>query len=155
MKGGSGGALRTATVLVLCALYCLLAMGVTLFGSSVYRGAVSASDENYLHRTALSYLVNQVRRSDSAGAVQVGSLDGCDAVALWEGDYVTYLYCYGGQLRELYTAPDAGLGAGDGVPILPLDRLDVSWDGRLLTFTAGGAPVSISPRCGAEEVGAL
>lgn len=155
MKGGSGGVLRTATVLALCALYCLLAMGVTLFGSSVYRGAVAASDENYLHRTALSYLVNQVRRSDSGGAVQIGSLDGCDAVALWEGDYVTYLYCYDGQLRELYTASDAGLGAEDGMPILPLEQLDISWDGRLLTFSADGSPVSIAPRCGAKEVGAL
>jgi hypothetical protein len=150
------GRLRTVAALALCALFLLLAMGLTLLGSGVYRGTVAAADENDACRTALSYLANQVRRGDTAGGVVVGALDGVPAVALSEGeDYVTYLYCYDGQLRELYTQRGSGLTPADGLAILPLDELVISLDGPLLTFTAGGSSVSVSPRCGVAEVDRL
>ena len=149
------GRLRTVAALALCALFLLLAMGLTLMGSGVYRNTVAASDENYTRRTALSYLVNQVRRGDAAGGVAVGTLDGIPAVALFEDDYVTYLYCYDGQLRELYTQRDSGLTPADGLEILPLNGLEISLEGSLLTFTADGVSVSVAPRCGVTEVSAL
>ena len=149
------GRLRNAAALPLGALFLLLAMGLTLLGSGVYRNTVVASDANDACRTALSYLVNQVRRGDAAGAVMVGNLDGVRAVALYEEEYVTYLYCYDGQLRELYTQQDSGLTPADGLAILPLDALEISLDGSLLTFSVGGTQVSIAPRCGITEVDAL
>ena len=142
-------------MLALCALYLLLAMGLVLLGSGVYQGVADLSRENSQRRTALSYLVNQVRRGDAAAAVVVGAYGDGGAVALAEGDYVTYLYCYDGQLMELYTEPGTGLTAADGVPLLPLEGLEVSLSGGLITFTAGGDSVSVAPRCGAQEVGEL
>lgn len=69
-------ALRSAAVLALCALFFLLAMGIALFGSRIYRGAVRTADANDARRTALSYLVNQIRRNDTAGACAWAPLTG-------------------------------------------------------------------------------
>ena len=160
----SHNGLRSAAVIALCGLFAVLAMGLALLSSGVYRAAAGAADENFHRRTALSYLVNQVRRADEDGCVAVGTFGGSDALALTEhiggSDYVTYLYCWDGALRELYQEAGTGLLPGDGVPILELEGLDIGSDGGVLTLTVtapGGetAAVSLSPRCGFEKVGAL
>lgn len=144
------GGLRSVFIALLCALFFLLAMGITLLSSSVYRQSVAAADENDARRTALSYLVNQIRRGDGGQGVLVGTFGGSDAVVLREGDYITVLYCYDGALRELYTEEGTGLGAADGVAVLPLEGLSVRAEGALLVLTAtaqgGDCSVSVSPR---------
>ena len=99
--------LRGALVAALCALFFLLAMGVTLMGSSVYRNTVASATENYGQRTALSYLVNQIRRCAhrTEGVVQLGRFDGADALILSEGEYITVLYVYDGALPGDDLAP--------------------------------------------------
>lgn len=164
MKDRSHSGLRSAAVFSLCALFALLAMGLTLLSSGVYRDTVRAADENYIHRTALSYLVNQVRRADAEGCVAVGSFGEGGALRLTEQvdgeDYLTLLYCYDGQLRELYMASDAGLLPADGIAILPLEHLSVALEEGLLRIGAEETDgrtytVSLAPRCAVEEVGAL
>ena len=104
---GSHSALRSAAVFVLCGLFAVLAMGLALLSSGVYRSTTAESDRNFTRRTALSYLVNQIRQADGTGRVAVGTFGGSDALALTEHldgtEYVTILYCLDGQLRELYT----------------------------------------------------
>lgn len=155
---------RTAVVICLAAFFFLLAMGVTLLGSSVYRAAAADSDENAAHRTALSYVVNQIRRGD-AGGVAVGTFGGGDALCLSElGDdgtvYVTLIYCYDGSLRELYMEEGTGLQPEDGVSILELDSLMLAvGENGVLTITAArdsmSWSVSLAPRSGLQEVGEL
>lgn len=155
----SGRSLRTALVVVLCALFFVLAMGITLLGSSVYRGVVAASDRNYTQRTALSYLINQIRRSPS---VSVGSFELCPALDLGgsgdEADYHTVLYVYDGQLRELYTQRNSGLTPADGTAILPLEDLQVVLENGLITLTVTAEDgrsysASAAPRLGAVSSG--
>lgn len=150
--------LRSALILILCGLYFVLAMGITLLASGVYRDTVESADRNYAQRTALSYLINQVRRSDTDGSVAVGSFGESDALVLRDGPYVTILYCYDGQLRELYTEEGSGLTAQDGLPILPLASLTLSFTESGISITAtdqDGAAYSavVLPRCGYSGVG--
>ena len=156
--------LRSGAVLALCGLFAVLAVGLALLSSGVYRTAAGASDENDTRRTALSYLVNQVRRADRAGGVAVGTFGDGDAVALTETvegtDYVTILYCLDGQLMELYTEAGSGLTPADGLTVLELSALSVETDGARITFTVTApdgtvSAASVSPRCGFEEVGEL
>ncbi len=152
----TGRGLRTALVAVLCALFFLLAMGITLLGSSVYRQTVSTSDDNYTQRTALSYLVNQVRR---AGSVAVGSFESYPALDLAEpgGNYHTVLYVSDGELRELYTERGSGLTSADGTAVLPLEGLSLAVENGTVTFTVTqdgkSWSASVSPRTGVAEVG--
>lgn len=148
-----GRTLRTAVTVVLCALFFLLAMGVVLLSSGVYRDAVAASDRNFTRRTALSYVINQVRRGDVEGGVSLGSFGGGDALFLHEGGFTTILYCYDGQLRELYAEEGIALAPGDGTAILPLAELEVEAADGCLRVTAtdeDGAryAAALSPRCG-------
>lgn len=161
---GEHSSLRSAAVLALCGLFAVLAVGLSLLSSGVYRTAAGASDENYSRRTALSYLINQVRRADRAGGVAVGTFGDSDAVALTETvegtDYVTILYCLDGQLMELYAEAGSGLLPADGLAVLELSDLSVETDGERITFTVTApdgtvSAASVSPRCGFEEVGAL
>ena len=155
----SGRILRSALVGALCALFFLLAMGITLLSGSVYRNVAADAQARDTHRTALSYLLNQVRRcaDTSEGQVLVGTFGGADTLVLPEGDYLTLLYCYDGALRELYTQSGSGLTAEDGIPILALDGLDISLSDGLVRFsaTAGEASysASIAPRCGVRPTG--
>jgi len=151
---------RKIAVLLLIAAFFLLAMGITLLGSSVYRGVVAGSDENYTHRTALSYLANQIRRCDIEGGVAVGSFEGYDALILTEGDYVTYLYCREGMLCELYMEEGTGLSAADGVEVLPLQALTVRREGNMVLLTVTGEDgeprsLAVAPRSGVKEAGGL
>ena len=118
MKIHSGGnGLRRVVVVCLAGLFALLAMGVTLLGTGVYRAVAGDADANSTQRTALSYVVNQIRRAD-AGGVAVGTFGGADALRLTEtGEdgsvYVTLIYCWEGSLRELYMEEDTGLAPED------------------------------------------
>ena len=149
-----GRSARSSLVLVLCALFFLLAMGLTLLSSGVYRAVAAQADETYAQRTALSYLVNQVRRSDAPGGVSVGRFGDSDALFLREEGYVTILYCYEGQLRELYMEDGLELSPADGVDVLPLERLELACGGGRLTIAAAGRTVTLYPRCGVEQEGA-
>ncbi|WP_286734021.1 DUF4860 domain-containing protein [Intestinimonas sp. UBA1698] len=159
------GGLRSAAVFALCALFAVLAMGLTLLASGAYRDTAAVAEVNYTRRTALSYLVHQVRRSDADGCVYVESFGGGDALALVEpaggSSYITLLYCYGGQLRELYVEEGYPLLPEDGLPVLELSSLDIRAEGGLLCFTATASDgtvssVSVAPRCRlGGEVGML
>lgn len=149
------GGLRTLCTALLCAMFFFLAMGITLFSSSVYRKIVTSADETELERTALSYLVNQVRRGDDG--VQVGSFGGNDAIVLADGDYMTILYCCNGALRELYAEAGTGLTAQDGTEILELDSFTLDVEGGLLRMTVSKDglehSVTLAPRGGVEMCG--
>lgn len=155
--------LRSGAVFALCGLFAVLCMGLALLSSGVYRTVAAAAEENYTHRTALSYLVNQVRRSDVRGGVALGTFGDSDALRLTEWvdgtAYETVIYCYEGQLMELYTESGAGLGPDAGSAILPLDSLTLDLSAGVLTLTAGldgeTYTATVSPRCGVEEVGEL
>ena len=73
------------------------------------------------------------------------------------GSFLTLLYCYDGQLRELFMEEGTGLQPGDGTPLLPLDGLSVTACDGVMTLTVTlpeqGATrqVSLAPRCGIKE----
>lgn len=153
-----GRVLRTAVILALCGLFFLLAMGLTLLTSGAYRGIVAESDETYSQRTTLSYLVNQLRRNDVYGAVSVCAFGDGDAICLEDDGYTTLLYCYDGQLRELYAEDALSFAPEDGTALLPLDGLTATLDGNFLTITATVGDVTGSASCclrsGVQEVAA-
>ena len=143
-------------------MFFLLCATLTLSGGRLYAQTADAGSVNYQSRTALSYLVNQIRQGDRAdGGIAVTSFGGQDAVCIREqlegGSFLTLLYCYDGQLRELFMEEGTGLQPGDGTPLLPLDGLSVTACDGVMTLTVTlpeqGATrqVSLAPRCGIKE----
>jgi hypothetical protein len=124
---GKSSVLDTAVVLLLMGMFVLLATGVLVLGISVYNNTNTLSSENYAERTALSYISNQFRRGDASGGIELRELGGSDALVLVQDfggtRYLTYLYCYDGQLRELSTEEGVVQEASSGIPIMPLSAL--------------------------------
>lgn len=125
-------ALLTLTVFAMCVLL------VLLMGASAYRGLVDAGEESHGRRTAVGYLTTRVRQAES---VELEPFQGYPSLLLQEtvgGDtYVTRIYCWDGWLRELYSAPGAGLSVEDGEEILETDAFSCTLEGDLLTLSVG------------------
>ena len=148
--------LQVLPVIVLLTLFLLLAMGLALLSSSAYSRIVQTADAVSEHRTALSYMMSQVRRNDLTGGVSIGRFGESDAVYLRTEGYVTVLYVYEDRLRELYMEEDGGLTPADGLAIAPLRSLSVTVQRELLHLavqdTAGTVhTAAVMPRCGIQE----
>lgn len=151
MKSNASTAnLRLVAVALLCGLFFLFAMSVILLGTNLYRGIVADGDARYTQRTALSYVINQARRYDLSGGISVESFGDTDALLLREGGYVTRLYCYDGQLCELYTEESLLLLPEDGVAVLPLDSLTLTQTGGRIVISANGYETSFTPHASGE-----
>ena len=121
-------------VLLLGAVFLFLSIGLVLLGGSVYRRVVADSQENDRMRTTLSYIANQVRRTDTAGNVQVDKFYGQDALLLMQDfdgiECITYLYCWEGSLRELFVEKGFELEPQAGLPLIPLDDISFTLSGE-------------------------
>ncbi len=153
--------LQTAIVVALASLFFVLAMGIAIVGAGVYSRINNGAEDNYTQRTALSYLVNQVRRSDVEGGIDIGDFGDGGSVFLtkMEGgyEYVTCLYLYGGNLMELYTEAGTQLNPQDGTAIVEINDLAVDYAEGVITFNVvdnKGEEISasIAPR---TEVGGV
>ena len=136
---------RNADVLGVLLSFTLLAMcllAVLLGGVRIYRGLAERGQESFQRRTAMEFLETRLRQADSAGGVWLGAFDGTESR---EGDtlflretlegeeYLTRVYCWDGQLRELFTPADSDCRPEDGEVLLPAEALRLSRDGTLLT----------------------
>ncbi|MEG2000328.1 MAG: DUF4860 domain-containing protein [Evtepia sp.] len=144
---------RNLLPIVLSALFFFLAMTTALLGSSVYKSVTNAAQSSTNQRTALSYLSNQLHRSDVPGGIQFRA-DQLLLRSSSDDPYVTILYCYDGQLKELYTeaALLSEFSPADGTSIMPLDTLSVYAQKDSLTLYANIDTVTLTPHCGFSEV---
>lgn len=153
-------AVKSASVFIVCGMFFAAALFLATAGSGVYQSVVSLSDSNYTKRTALSYITNQIRRGDIKNSIGVGSFGGNDAVFIFEeSEYVTMIYCFDGQLRELYTSADSGLAPADGIGLMPLDSLSVEAQNECIEITAvyDGeiSGTAVNPRSGFMDIGEI
>lgn len=123
---------RTVNLLLPILLFCvfvLSAAAVVLFSARIYQRTVTSGSENFDDRVSLAYVTEKVHRSDVGGGVSIGNFDGCEALVLTQEingtEYITYLYQYGGSLRELYVKSGTSASAESGTAILPLEGFHV------------------------------
>ena len=135
-NAGVLGALLSFTLLAMCLL------AVLLGGVRVYRGLTVRGQESFQRRTTAEFLETRLRQADSAGGVWLGAFDGTEGQegdtlffreTLEGEDYLTRVYCWDGQLRELFTPADSDCRPEDGEALLPAEALRLHRDGALLT----------------------
>ncbi len=114
-------------ILFVIALFCVFALSAIFLisvGADIYGKTVSHMESNFNSRTAFAYVTEKVRQADSTGAVDIGQLDDIPALTITQtmGDtqYITYLYQYENQLKELMVREDTPLGPAAGQDILAL-----------------------------------
>lgn len=114
------------------ALFLVLAASslfLVILAANVYQKSVAWEESNYESRTCLSYVTEKIRQSDENGGITVGTFDGMPCLMLHqtfgEQSYITYLYSYEGQLRELFVQEGVSMKASDGQAILDVDHFAV------------------------------
>jgi len=92
---------------------------------------------NYDSRTAVSYIMEKVRQSDTADSISLTTLEDVPALCMLskidEDTYCTYLYYYEGHLKELFMRQGTSLGGQllpAGTDILELTDLTFSYAGN-------------------------
>lgn len=126
--------------LLLFGLFAVCVLAVLLTGADAYRRLTTRDRAAFDQRTAVQYLTTRVRQADTAAGVAVESFDGVTALKLdAQSDYPTWLYCYDGQLMELYCYFEERPGPEDGSPLMELEGLEVTLEDGLLTLRVAQA----------------
>lgn len=89
-------------ILALAGLMLILAAMLVFAAGSVYQNIELQAQENDTLRIMRGYLTNQLRSYDYEGGITCDTYADGAALCLGEGDYVTWIYCYEGTLREFY-----------------------------------------------------
>lgn len=119
----------TVFTLILFGVFAVSVLLVLLAGAGAYQDIAERMERQYEERTCLSYLDAKVRHYDQNGQIAVETLDGCEALALYEEiegvRYKTLIYCYDGYVRELFYEEGLQFHPADGQMIIAARDLDV------------------------------
>lgn len=147
---------------VLFLVFTLTALFIILYAAKTYQNIVETSNHEYERTTSLAYLTRKVQASDNDGAIAIIGFQGQKALTLSqeiEGvNYVTLIYAYNGNLREVFCPEDSVnvISPDSGTILFPADEFIPSFNGNLLTLTisANGEEYSrfVTVR-GEEELG--
>ena len=111
-------------------LFCMFTVSmlfVILTGAQAYKGINLSMQMEYCERTCIDYIAAKIRHYDVSGMISVVDFNGTNALELDENIggnmYSTRIYYYDGQVCELFSAKDAGLGPEDGFSIIEVNSL--------------------------------
>ena len=151
---------RAVDLLFTLALFCVFAASslmVVLIGARVYQNTTASMQQNFSHRTSLSYVAAKIRQNDSANSLRIVPMgeDSALVVELRYGDsvYENWIYQSGGKLREVLVAQGTSFSPETGQEIMELQSFSVTETSpRLLTLrfvdTEGQiSELMVSPRC--------
>lgn len=97
-------------VFLLLGVFALFSMLLVLLGAQAYRSGVEQATSNGQNRVLQAFVRNAVRADDARGVIQVDDIDGLPVITFeseLDGErYTKYIYCYAGELRELFTAEE-------------------------------------------------
>ena len=127
--------------LLLFGVFAVCVLAVLLTGADAYRRLTLRDQAAYERRACTQYIATKVRQADLADRLSVADMDGVQALVLGGAEeYITYIYCYDGWLRELYLWCEESPSPQDGRELIQAEGLDLSLEDGLLTVrvTQGG-----------------
>ena len=143
-------------VFVLLGFFAVMSTLMVLLGAQMYRNTVDRAAANNEDRVLGAYVRSMIRAEDAADAMETGEYDGVKTLAMREdldGEvYVTWLYCYDGQLYEWFTSDDGYFNPESGTAICPAQRFEPRLENGLLTVDmtngkGGQETVCVALRC--------
>lgn len=125
--------------LLLFGVFAACVLAVLLTGADAYRRLTVRDQAASERRARAQYIATKVRQADAEGAVSLTELEGVPALVLGrDGEYVTYIYCHDGWLRELYLWCEEPPAPQDGRELIPARGLGLSLEDGLLTVRIDG-----------------
>ena len=124
-----GHRLHTLVILILFLVFSLSSVSVLMYGTKVYKSVTGKTDENYSLRTGLIYLSNKIKAADKS-SIYMDTYQKVDMLVIpeeIEGQmYETRIYCYNGQLREIFTDVGNDIPLDGGLYITDMKNLTIS-----------------------------
>lgn len=114
----------------------VLLLAANIYGSSTNR--IQANDQN---RTSLSYISQKIRQNDTSGTISIKNVEGTDCLVLKAEydhiNYITYIYKYEGDLKELFFKEGIDVSLSSGRTIMKISALSMEQtDDHLFRFTS-------------------
>jgi hypothetical protein len=122
----------------------------------MYRNTVDHSTANNEDRVLGAYVRSMIRAEDTSGAMEIGEYNGVKTLAMREDldgeTYVTWLYCYDGNMYEWFTSDDGDFRPESGTAICPAQSFEPRLENGLLTVDMTNAKgvretVRVALRC--------
>ena len=125
--------------LLLFGVFAACVLAVLLTGADAYRRLTLRDQAAAERRARTQYIATKLRQADAENAVSVADMEGVPTLVLGrDGEYVTYIYCYDGWLRELYLWCEEPPVPGDGRELIPARELGLSLEDGVLTVRIDG-----------------
>ena len=125
--------------LLLFTVFLISVLIVLLTGADVVNKLSIRDQKSYNHRTTVQYLATRIRQADQHDMLSIGTIGDSDAFIIKEiiddYPYETWIYCYDGYLREMFCVKGAALPPTFGEQILPMEDLELDFDGKTITAT--------------------
>lgn len=140
MNKRSGLTTTSFFTLVVFGIFALCSLILVTIGGNAYGKIVSNIDDDNNLRATFSYIFNRVRQNDVAGNIKTEQFDDISALSISstrEGiSYKTYIYEYGGFIRETYIEKDKPFYMGDGQIIAESHNFSVKIEKNILTISS-------------------
>lgn len=137
-----------AFVFLLLGVFAVFSMLLTVLGAQAYREIIDESSSHTRERIMHTFVRNAVRAQDEADAVSVEEYDGVPVLAIHsdiDGEgYTQYIYCWQGELRELFTSARYAFEPEDGTPICEAEGFEAVLENGLLTARMTDAEGTVS-----------
>ncbi|MCI9598086.1 MAG: DUF4860 domain-containing protein [Firmicutes bacterium] len=106
------------------------ALIVIILAANVYGNTTDTLRINDESRTALSYVSEKIRQSDAQGSMEIVDVEQTRCLVMsseYNGvSYSTYIYEYGGKLKELFIRNDAPISLESGMDITEISSLSIN-----------------------------
>lgn len=117
-------------VIALFGIFVLSAVFLISIGANIYSKTMSNMNSNFNSRTAVAYITEKVRQSDTTDSISIGSFDGNNAIIISstinDKEYTTYIYEFGGKLMELMVRSDLTLSPSAGQKLLDVNEFTIT-----------------------------
>lgn len=116
-------------VIALFGIFVISAIALISIGAQIYSKNMTNMNGNFNSRTAVAYVVEKVRQSDSENTLSLDHFEDIPAISIKNTvnsiDYITYIYQYGAELKELTVRADIPLSPSAGQTITEISDLQL------------------------------
>ena len=146
-------------VFLLLGVFAVFSTLMVLLGAQLYRGTVDQTDQHSERRVLYNYVKNIVRGNDSVDIICIDNRMGIDMLVFaydFDGEtYETMVYCYEGELRDLFIDSEQEFEPEYGESICKAQSFVPELDDGLLTIRMTDAQgqageMHIALRCSQE-----
>ncbi len=129
----------TFFVLILFAVFVIMALFISAAGALSYKKSVAQMEERFNKQTCISYITAKMRSNNEQGTIDIVDFNGEEALCIsnvfGEAVYNTYIYQYDGMVRELFCNAEITLDHSAGSALTKAEGLSFEKDGGLYKIT--------------------